>query len=68
MAEFARSDGHNYHDGHCNPWNAAHVTGGSSSGSGSSVGRAQARGARLRHRRLPAAICGITGLKVTPGG
>lgn len=39
MAEFAFGPtGHNYHHGHCrNPWNQAHMTGGSSSGSGASV-------------------------------
>ncbi len=73
MAEFAYGPtGHNYHDGHCrNPWNTAHVTGGSSSGSGSSVA-ARAGFAALGSDtggsvRLPAAICGITGLKVTYG-
>jgi aspartyl-tRNA(Asn)/glutamyl-tRNA(Gln) amidotransferase subunit A len=73
MAEFAYGPtGHNYHHGHCrNPWNTAHVTGGSSSGSGSSVG-ARAGFAALGSDtggsvRLPAAICGITGLKVSYG-
>ena len=39
MAEFAVGPtGHNIHWGHCrNPWNPDHVTGGSSSGSGSAV-------------------------------
>jgi aspartyl-tRNA(Asn)/glutamyl-tRNA(Gln) amidotransferase subunit A len=73
MAEFAYGPtGHNYHDGHCrNPWNTAHVTGGSSSGAGSSVA-ARAGFAALGSDtggsiRLPAALCGITGLKVTYG-
>jgi aspartyl-tRNA(Asn)/glutamyl-tRNA(Gln) amidotransferase subunit A len=73
MAEFAYGPtGHNYHDGHCrNPWNTAHVTGGSSSGSGSSVA-ARAGFAALGSDtggsvRLPAAICGITGIKVSYG-
>ncbi len=73
MAEFAYGPtGHNYHDGHCrNPWNTAHVTGGSSSGSGASVA-ARAGFAALGSDtggsvRLPAAICGITGLKVSYG-
>src|SRR6185295_5665782 len=40
MVEFAFGPtGHNIHTGHvCNPWNRAHITGGSSSGSGSAVG------------------------------
>ena len=40
MSEFAVGPfGHNEHWGHCrNPWNLGHVTGGSSSGSGSAVG------------------------------
>jgi aspartyl-tRNA(Asn)/glutamyl-tRNA(Gln) amidotransferase subunit A len=73
MAEFAYGPtGHNHHDGHCrNPWNPAHVTGGSSSGAGSSVA-ARAGYAALGSDtggsvRLPAALCGITGLKVTHG-
>jgi aspartyl-tRNA(Asn)/glutamyl-tRNA(Gln) amidotransferase subunit A len=73
MAEFAYGPtGHNHHDGPCrNPWNTAHVTGGSSSGSGSSVA-SRAGFAALGSDtggsvRLPAAICGITGLKVTYG-
>jgi aspartyl-tRNA(Asn)/glutamyl-tRNA(Gln) amidotransferase subunit A len=73
MAEFAYGPtGHNHHDGPCrNPWNTAHVTGGSSSGSGASVA-ARAGFAALGSDtggsvRLPAAICGITGLKVTYG-
>jgi aspartyl-tRNA(Asn)/glutamyl-tRNA(Gln) amidotransferase subunit A len=73
MAEFAYGPtGHNYHDGHCrNPWNTAHVTGGSSSGSGASVA-ARAGFAALGSDtggsvRLPAAICGITGLKASYG-
>jgi aspartyl-tRNA(Asn)/glutamyl-tRNA(Gln) amidotransferase subunit A len=73
MAEFAFGPtGHNHHDGPCrNPWNTAHVTGGSSSGAGASVA-ARAGFAALGSDtggsvRLPAAICGITGLKVTYG-
>jgi aspartyl-tRNA(Asn)/glutamyl-tRNA(Gln) amidotransferase subunit A len=40
MAEFAQNaTGHNQHYGHCgNPWNTAYCPGGSSSGSGASVG------------------------------
>ncbi|MBE9605633.1 amidase [Acetobacteraceae bacterium H6797] len=71
MAEFAQNPtGHNAHWGDCrNPWNHDYCTGGSSSGSGSAVG------GRLVHAalgsdtggsiRLPAAMCGVTGLKPT---
>ncbi|WFU40495.1 amidase [Bradyrhizobium sp. CB82] len=73
MAEFAYGPtGHNSHYGPVrNPWNLAHVTGGSSSGSGSAVA------ARLTFAalgsdtggsiRMPANFCGVTGLKVTWG-
>jgi aspartyl-tRNA(Asn)/glutamyl-tRNA(Gln) amidotransferase subunit A len=73
MAEFAYGPtGHNYHYGAVhNPWKFGHVTGGSSSGSGSAVG------ARLTFAalgsdtggsiRMPAHFCGVTGLKVTWG-
>jgi len=73
MAEFAYNPtGHNAHFGHCrNPWNPAHVTGGSSSGSGAAVA------ARLVYAalgsdtggsiRTPAHFCGVTGLKTTVG-
>src|ERR1700761_4319110 len=73
MAEFAAGPtGHNQHWGHCrNPWNPAHITGGSSSGSGAAVA------ARLRFAalgsdtggsiRMPAHFCGFTGLKTTVG-
>lgn len=71
MAEFAQNaTGHNQHYGHCgNPWNVAYCPGGSSSGSGASVG------ARLVYAalgsdtggsiRLPASLCGVTGIKGT---
>src|SRR6516225_3886724 len=71
MAEFAYGPtGHNSHYGPvCNPWNVAHITGGSSSGSGSAVA------ARLTYAalgsdtggsiRMPAHFCGVTGLKTT---
>jgi aspartyl-tRNA(Asn)/glutamyl-tRNA(Gln) amidotransferase subunit A len=73
MAEFAYGPtGHNSHYGPVrNPWNPAHITGGSSSGSGSAVA------ARLTFAalgsdtggsiRMPAHFCGVTGLKTTYG-
>jgi aspartyl-tRNA(Asn)/glutamyl-tRNA(Gln) amidotransferase subunit A len=73
MAEFAYGPtGHNYHYGAVhNPWKLGHVTGGSSSGSGSAVA------ARLTFAalgsdtggsiRMPAHFCGVTGMKVTFG-
>ena len=71
MAEFAQNPtGHNAHFGHChNPWNLDYCTGGSSSGSGSGVaGRLfyAALGSDTGGSiRLPASICGVTGLKAT---
>ena len=71
MAEFAFSPtGYNEHYGHArNPWNPAHVPGGSSSGSGAAVAAGIVfgslgtdTGGSLRH---PAAMCGLTGLKPT---
>src|SRR5271166_2129631 len=71
MAEFAQNPtGHNRAFGDChNPWNPPYITGGSSSGSGVSVA------ARFNYMalgsdtggsiRLPAAACGVTGLKPT---
>jgi aspartyl-tRNA(Asn)/glutamyl-tRNA(Gln) amidotransferase subunit A len=73
MVEFAFGPtGHNFHHGAVhNPWKPGHITGGSSSGSGSAVG------ARLTFAalgsdtggsiRMPAHFCGVTGLKVTWG-
>jgi aspartyl-tRNA(Asn)/glutamyl-tRNA(Gln) amidotransferase subunit A len=73
MVEFAYGPtGHNAHFGAVhNPWHVDHVTGGSSSGSGSAVA------ARLTFAalgsdtggsiRLPAHFCGVTGLKTTLG-
>src|SRR5947208_14790095 len=73
MVEFAYGPtGHNAHFGAVhNPWHIDHVTGGSSSGSGSAVA------ARLTFAalgsdtggsiRLPAHFCGVTGLKTTVG-
>ena len=71
MAEFAYGPtGHNYHLGHCrNPWNTECITGGSSSGSGSSVA-ARASFAALGSDtggsiRAPATFCGTSGIKPT---
>jgi aspartyl-tRNA(Asn)/glutamyl-tRNA(Gln) amidotransferase subunit A len=73
MAEFAYGPtGHNTHYGAVhNPWSLDHITGGSSSGSGSAVA------ARLTFAalgsdtggsiRMPAHFCGVTGLKTTVG-
>jgi aspartyl-tRNA(Asn)/glutamyl-tRNA(Gln) amidotransferase subunit A len=73
MAEFAYGPtGHNSHYGAVhNPWGLDHITGGSSSGSGSAVA------ARLTFAalgsdtggsiRMPAHFCGVTGLKTTHG-
>jgi len=71
MSEFAVGPfGHNEHWGHChNPWNPDHVTGGSSSGSGSSVGGRVVFGALGSDTggsiRLPSACCGLVGMKGT---
>lgn len=55
----------------CNPWNTAHITGGSSSGSAAAVAACLCYGAigtdTAGSIRLPAAFCGITGLKPTYG-
>jgi aspartyl-tRNA(Asn)/glutamyl-tRNA(Gln) amidotransferase subunit A len=64
--------GDNAHHGHAdNPWRAGHLTGGSSSGSGVAVAAALALGALGTDTggsiRLPAACCGIVGLKPTYG-
>ena len=73
MAEFAANPtGHNEHFGHCrNPWNPAHMTGGSSSGSGAAVAARACYGALGSDTggsvRLPAAACGVVGLKSTYG-
>ena len=73
MVEFAYGPtGHNAHYGAVhNPWGLDHITGGSSSGSGSAVA------ARLTFAalgsdtggsiRMPAHFCGVTGLKTTYG-
>jgi aspartyl-tRNA(Asn)/glutamyl-tRNA(Gln) amidotransferase subunit A len=73
LAEFAMSPtGYNEHYGHAlNPWNPAHVPGGSSSGSGVAVSARLVTGSlgtdtggSLRH---PGAMCGLVGLKPTWG-
>ena len=54
-----------------NPWNLAHITGGSSSGAGSSVASGQVMGAMGSCTggsiRGPASLCGTVGLKATYG-
>ena len=73
MAEFAAGPtGHNIHHGHCrNPWDQSRVTGGSSSGSGASVAARLVYGALGSDTggsiRLPAAACGVVGMKATYG-
>jgi aspartyl-tRNA(Asn)/glutamyl-tRNA(Gln) amidotransferase subunit A len=75
MVEFAYGpEGFNPHYGHArNPWDrAAHrLTGGSSSGSGAAVAAGLAPGALGSDTggsiRIPASLCGITGLKPTYG-
>jgi aspartyl-tRNA(Asn)/glutamyl-tRNA(Gln) amidotransferase subunit A len=73
MVEFALGpSGHNEHTGHVrNPWNTAHITGGSSSGSGSAVAAGLVYGALGSDTggsiRTPAACCGLVGIKGTYG-
>ena len=73
MAEFAYGPtGHNAHYGPVhNPWGLDHITGGSSSGSGSAVAARLTFGALGSDTggsiRMPAHFCGVTGLKTTVG-
>ena len=73
MSGFAANPaGHNVHYGHCcNPWDPESITGGSSSGSGAAVAARACFGAMGSDTggsvRLPAAICGVVGLKPTYG-
>jgi aspartyl-tRNA(Asn)/glutamyl-tRNA(Gln) amidotransferase subunit A len=71
MAEFAQNPtGHNRAFGDChNPWNPPYITGGSSSGSGASVSSGVTYASLGSDTggsiRLPAAACGVTGIKPT---
>ncbi|MEO8143879.1 MAG: amidase [Betaproteobacteria bacterium] len=73
MAEFAYGPtGHNEHWGDCrNPWNPDYITGGSSSGSGAAVAAGLVVAALGSDTggsvRIPAAACGVTGVKTTWG-
>ena len=73
MSEFANGPtGHNVHYGPTrNPWNTAHITGGSSSGSGTAVGGRMVYGSLGSDTggsiRLPGGICGVYGIKATQG-
>jgi len=73
MSEFALGPtGHNDHWGHCrNPWNPEHITGGSSSGSGSATAARLSFGALGSDTggsvRLPAGANGLVGMKITSG-
>ncbi|HEY4251525.1 MAG TPA: amidase [Roseomonas sp.] len=71
MAEFAQNPtGHNAHFGNAhNPWNPPYCAGGSSSGSGVAVASRMVHAALGSDTggsiRLPASICGVTGIKGT---
>ena len=73
MSEIAvGASGRNETFGHCrNPWNPLHISGGSSSGSGSAVGARAVYGSLGSDTggsvRLPATMCGVVGLKPTQG-
>lgn len=73
MSEFAfNPTGHNWHFGHCrNAWHPDYITGGSSSGSGTTIA-ARANFAALGSDtggsiRLPASFCGTVGMMATYG-
>ena len=64
--------GLNAHHGQVkNPYNKAHITGGSSSGAGASVAArivpAALGGDTVGSIRVPASLCGLVGYKPTPG-
>lgn len=73
MSEFALSPtGYNAHYGSgANPWNQKYISGGSSSGSGIAVADRMVFGSIGGDTggsiRIPAAMCGLTGLKTTFG-
>ena len=73
MVEFAfGTTGHNDHTGApCNPWSRAHITGGSSSGPAAAVAGRLVYGTLGSDTggsiRLPAACCGLVGIKPTYG-
>jgi aspartyl-tRNA(Asn)/glutamyl-tRNA(Gln) amidotransferase subunit A len=73
MSEFAANPaGHNIHYGHCrNPWDRDSITGGSSSGSAAAVAARACFGSIGSDTggsvRVPAAACGVVGLKPTHG-
>jgi aspartyl-tRNA(Asn)/glutamyl-tRNA(Gln) amidotransferase subunit A len=73
LAEFCVGPtGHNDYFGHCrNPWDRARISGGSSSGSAAAVSARLIYGSIGSDTggsiRLPAGICGVTGLKPTHG-
>ena len=73
LVEFAAGiTGHNAHFGDCrNPWNAARVPGGSSSGSAAAVAARMVMGALGTDTggsiRVPAHFCGVVGLRPTYG-
>ena len=72
LQEFAMGGGEtSYYGPSRNPWNLAHNTGGSSSGSGAAVAAFLAYGAIGTDTggsiRMPASYCGLVGLKATYG-
>lgn len=73
LAEFCVGPtGQNDHTGHCrNPWDPERISGGSSSGSGAAVAARMVYGSIGSDTggsiRIPAALCGVTGLKPSYG-